>query len=271
MNKEIRLILSDLDGTLLPSDKIMTEYTKRTIRKLKEKGYLFGIASGRPIPPLKEKMRLWDMDSYVDVWIGNNGAVYEDSDGYSLKENFMSIEDMLEIYQQVKDLPVSCGVFDDEIKTIRVNRFNPMIELVARNNYYSCSIEDMGMVIREKQFPKLFVNGDKKTIDEAEKTLLAITSKSYYGVRSGAIMYEFLNCLVSKKTGIQKVCQHRNLLLKNIMVLGDGDNDVEMLDCAGVAVVMENGSEKAKAIADYIAGCNDEEGWGRFIENYFRL
>jgi len=59
--------------------------------------------------------------------------------------------------------------------------------------------------------------------------------------------------------------------MENIMVIGDGDNDIEMLKDAGIAVVMANGSASAKAEADLLAGSNDEEGWGRFIESYFQL
>jgi len=271
MKQEIRLILSDLDGTLLPSDKIMTEYTKKMIHKLKEKRYLFGIASGRPLPPLKEKMRRWQMDGCIDIWIGNNGTEYEDSDGYFLQENFLSIENAQEIYQRVKDLPVSCGVFNDERKALRVSCLNSSIEKVAANNYYSYSIEDMEKVLKEKEYPKIFVTETPEKMDAVEKKLKEIEGEDFYGVRSGGLMFEFINRKASKSKGIARVCEHRKLKMENIMVIGDGDNDIEMLKDAGIAVVMANGSASAKAVADLLAGNNDEEGWGRFIESYFQL
>lgn len=62
--------------------------------------------------------------------------------------------------------------------------------------------------------------------------------------------------------------EKRGFIMENLCSFGDADNDYEMTLHAGVGVVMANGSEKTKSVADYITDDNDHDGIGNFIEKY---
>ena len=59
-----------------------------------------------------------------------------------------------------------------------------------------------------------------------------------------------------------------NMTIKDILTFGDADNDYDMTLNAGIGVVMANGSEKTKSVADYITDDNDHDGIGNYIEKY---
>ena len=74
----IKLVLVDIDGTLLNDNGIVTPKTIAAIKKLKEKHILFGIATGRTPYAVKHLIKDWKIDEYVDIIMGFNGGCYLD-------------------------------------------------------------------------------------------------------------------------------------------------------------------------------------------------
>ena len=74
MRKPFRLLFTDLDGTLLNDEKQVSEKDREAIRRAREKGVLFGIASGRSPWALKQLLKDWQLDELVDVVAGFNGG-----------------------------------------------------------------------------------------------------------------------------------------------------------------------------------------------------
>ena len=73
---------------------------------------------------------------------------------------------------------------------------------------------------------------------------------------------------VSKTAGLIEILKLHHIDLKEIVTFGDADNDYDMTLNAGVGVVMANGSEKTKSVADYITDDNDHDGIGNYIEKF---
>ena len=71
-----------------------------------------------------------------------------------------------------------------------------------------------------------------------------------------------------KDIGIQEILQYYNLDLSQIMAFGDGDNDIKMLEIAGIAVAMGNGNDNVKAMADYVTDDIDEDGIVNALYHY---
>ncbi len=73
---------------------------------------------------------------------------------------------------------------------------------------------------------------------------------------------------VTKTHGLEEVMAMHGFSMKELCIFGDADNDYDMTLNAGVGVVMANGSEKTKSVADYITDDNNHDGIGKFIEKY---
>lgn len=271
-NPEVRLIITDLDGTLLTSEKTLSEYTFQTILAARRRGILFGIATGRSLEALSMLLPKWNLPDYVDVMLGSNGVEYLDRDGYVEKSNQLQGTYMLEIYDKARCFDVSCGVFDDENREIVVDRVNASIIRIAASNQYTYREEHLEEWLPGKVFKKFFLAGEKELMRQNKDYFMSLSTEHYKGVYSGGRMMEFMDANVSKSSGIKKICRHHGFTMEQVIALGDSDNDADMLQHAGIGVCMKNGNDGVKGRADYITkATNDEDGWPAFVDSYLGL
>ncbi|MBQ6560343.1 MAG: Cof-type HAD-IIB family hydrolase [Erysipelotrichaceae bacterium] len=267
----IKLIITDLDETLLTKEKKVTDYATEVIHELKKRDILFGIASGRMVPVMKRMMKDFGVFEDISVWLGANGADYEDKDGYKETAPYLNTGQMLDIYHKTVGLDTSCGVFDDENQRLVVSKENDAIAAVARSNRYAFEALDLEEYLIGKSFNKFFLVDEKEKILKHKEYLDSLSNKDYAGVYSGAKMYEFMHSSVSKSSGIKAICKHHQIETGNVLALGDSENDVGMLKTAGISICMGNGPDHVKEIADYIADTNENDGWARILDQLLEL
>src|SRR5699024_1999493 len=76
---------------------------------------------------------------------------------------------------------------------------------------------------------------------------------------------------INKAVGLHKLAHYYHIPQEQIIAFGDGDNDLEMIDYAGVGVAMENGIDELKHIANYVTNTNEASGVAGFLEEYLQL
>lgn len=269
MKKPIRLIMTDLDGTLLREDKTVSEETKRVIRTVKQAGVLFGIATGRTLHAVEQLAVEWGIADLVDVLVGMNGAQYFDADGFRETTDLLEGKYMIELMERIQDPHIVFAVYGNEERKVYVNRWMQEIQAVADNNHFTLQVEDLKERFRNHSYEKLLLACPASYMDDLKEYCRDIVTEHYRGFCTGPTLYEFMNPIVSKSYGIEKVCRHHGFTMDEVMVLGDNSNDVEMIRDAGVGVCMKNGSDDAKAVAAYITEySNMEDGWAKFVEAY---
>lgn len=141
--KDIKLVISDLDGTLLSDDKKMSIETVNSIKKLKDKGILFGLATGRAKVTLDNLIPYYGLDGLIDAYTCMNGNVVS-IDDKTTSYYPLSNEEVMYIYNNsLKFKDIVFGVYEDETNTIYTNGINKTLEDVVRINSYiqSCRYE----------------------------------------------------------------------------------------------------------------------------------
>lgn len=265
----VKLMMVDLDGTLLTSEKKVTEPTKRAIERLKETGTLFGIATGRTLYALERLNKEWGIDHLVDVMVGMNGAQYWDYvDHFRETRDYLSGNAMIEILEKVKDLPVSGIVYNNETREVYAEEETPYTRRIATNNHFTLCVCELKEILKDKEFEKLILACAPEYMDTLKEICKPFDCEEYRGFCTGASLYEFMNPVVSKSQGIQKICSRHGFDMSEVLVFGDNSNDMEMIRDAGVGVCMANGSADAMEVADYITLSNDEDGIAQFIDDY---
>lgn len=268
MEKKYKLVLCDVDGTLLNSKKELTSGTKEAIAALKEQGLYFGIASGRGIGGLQKKVKEWDIENDVDVFVAMNGVQLVDCQTqkqysyFTLKTAW--IKEIMEQYKQFDANPcVYCG---DTLLCERKDKLtleaafltSLKLECILFDEFYQCERE------------KLLYIAEPNVINEIEKYYhIHHQSLEYRGVRTAPHMFEFINKKVSKSYGIKEYCKLKGFSIEEVVAFGDTSNDIEMLQDCGLGICMANGTEDAKQAADSIALSNDEEGVAKMIKGLF--
>lgn len=258
------LVISDLDGTLLNSEKDIDLETLKTIKNLKNKGLKFSFATSRPFMIVKRYREMIDVDIPVIV---STGSML-----YNFKNN---------------DIVCSDNLNKDVLKVVLENESKQRIVLHS----------NVGMIMsksnpRYKQFvkedndfnPFVIEEYDLSTIECSQISILAEYTledalKKYsmllkdYNVRifdtGGAV--GIINKGVSKASGIKKLASILNVEEKNIVVFGDNHNDIEMFETFENSIAMGNATNEIKKIAKDVTFDNDHNGIACALKDIFKL
>lgn len=261
----IKLVVSDLDGTLLNDEHIISNENKMAINELESKNIKFCIATGRLNASAKVIAR--ELGGSYNI-ISCNGALIKSANGNdniyinSLDNHTaINIAKLLESMNQKYHFYTENSVYS---KTLS----NSALCYHEQNIRSSANKEDIRIVICEDIVQKAeSVQDILKFIVffEEEKDREEILDKliKIQGIdisQSGSKNLEIMNKNVSKGNAIKIVSDMYKIPTSEIMVLGDQNNDLSMFEIAGVKVAMANGNSKLKTYADFITKSNNDSG-----------
>ncbi|MEI6731455.1 MAG: HAD family hydrolase [archaeon] len=253
---EIKLVVFDIDGTLLASGKHSIEPSAvKAIQDLKAKGIHVLIATGRTIQFIKPHIfEVINSDYYVTI----NGQCLLDKDLNIIKRHDLDDSDVEHIYQLCLKTNLSMGVKCAKHFVI-LNRFDlfTSIYLQGEDNQGRLidDTKDHSYIKTHDKAMGIFIIGEVDLIiDDIKKmTHLSYSRAFIYGL-------EVFDKKIHKIKGIEEALDLMHISWDNVMVIGDGDNDVSMLKKAKIGVCMGNGTEHAKAASDYITTRIDDDG-----------
>ncbi|MBP3853152.1 MAG: HAD family phosphatase [Erysipelotrichaceae bacterium] len=268
MDRTITLIATDLDGTFLNSKKEVSRTNREMIHRLKEKGILFGICSGRPIDTVRPLIQQWGIEKSVSFIVGmNGGALYDLQRKEKEEYHLISGQDAIAVMDFFDDLPVEFYVVIGTVKFVNHSTEESRAEAMS---YGAFEVEtDLREFLQARDINKLILWFDEKDRDRIEQRAKMFYRDNLVGINTGPGYYEYQDPRVNKGFGIKKLAKHYGTTLEHILVFGDAPNDLEMLEKAGVGVCMKNGSEECKKIADITTErTNDQSGVGHFIQTH---
>lgn len=258
----IKLVMSDIDDTLLDSNKVCSPTNAKAIKQLKEHGIKFGIASGRPCELIPRFFKEWDIEGLVDYVVGSNGAELLDVKNNKIYNfNFLSIDIIKEIERKYHDYDMSvCVYHGNELRANKaVEEYNSRLKIHKLEKKIIDFKKDIS-----QEYPKVLGVANEDEVIKVLTNESICKTEDYRCFPSASTLLEFVNPLLSKTFGINEICKLEKISSENVMTFGDTSNDVEMLrDFNGVC--MSNGTDDAKSVAKYICGSNNESGLGKFI------
>lgn len=266
--KNVKAVMCDIDGTLLSSNGIVTPKTIEAIKKLREHGILFGISTGRDVPSVKHLLKVWGIDGLVDLMVGSNGGeIYDYADDYYEMNYPLPGSLILEIMKHFEDMDVNFAIPYEGI--LFAPRDDRHIQMLATADKVPYQVVDFQEFLKEPK-PKLIIICDPEYMDKVIERSETFSNDQYKSssLKTASVLYEYMDPRVTKTHGLEEVMAMHGFSMKELCIFGDADNDYDMTLNAGVGVVMANGSEKTKSVADYITDDNNHDGIGKFIEKY---
>ena len=261
--KHIKLVASDLDGTLLNKNKEITPRLFDALKKLDELGIYFVPSSGRPFGTVPQAIKELPFLKYV---ITSNGAtIYDATEKKNIIENYLTPEAVDAVIEIARELPViteyfiegkayiAKKVYDDltpfdltesHVTYIKNSR-TPVEDFWDEMKRNNTVLENINLVFRDMELRK-------KTWDRLKALGLAsVTAATTKNI-------EITSLYATKAKALEKLCEVLGFTRENVLAMGDGDNDMPMIQFAGIGVAMANGEEHIKQAADIIADdCND--------------
>lgn len=266
-NNDVKLIASDLDGTLLDKMGMLSEANREAIKRLKAKGIQFAIVTGRPYFSVGPLLGMWGIEGLVDVIIANNGLeIGIQATGELLLGEKLSVEAIQEILELYQDIPGNFCFYGDN--ALYGEEMDAFMKRVSVKNHLPAYVVDLRTYIK-KDLEKLLLACDPDDLEKINAFYLENQSSQYRGFKSQDYLFEFMHPSVSKLGGIERLAQHLGFNVEEVVALGDNLNDLEMIQGSGFGVAMINGDPVVKAYAKIVAPHHDEDGFAYIVNQMF--
>jgi Cof subfamily protein (haloacid dehalogenase superfamily) len=264
VSSPIRLVLSDVDGTLVTHEKELTAETIAAVKELNDQGILFAVTSGRP--PRGMTMLIAPLNLTTPL-AGFNGG--------------LTVEPDLSIIQEL---------------TIRDDVVGPLIEMLTENGLSVWVYQGVEWFVLDLDGPhvahesdvcqfgpkeiKSFdgvrgdivkvvgVSDDAAAVTKANEAVNARFAADVSATCSQTYYLDVTHQDANKGSVVEFLAKHYDLDPSQIATIGDMANDVLMFEKAGLSIAMGNATDDVKARATYATEGNDDEGFARAIEKY---
>lgn len=265
-NRNIKLIATDMDGTLLNANAELSDYNKEILQTLIKNGIEIIFATGRPFESLKKFKDAINNDNCSIIC---NGAAVADTNGKFLYTKSLDKESskmIIDLFKENKD-DTCLNIYSDGKYYISEKEF-----------YFKKYIEKEGIeniiVGLEKievfDFVKVLFLGEHEKLLRLQENI----NKSIQNADAVFSHPEFLEIIpkgVNKANALKWLCDKKKIDYENIMAFGDNYNDLDMINLAGIGIAVQNAVDEAKSDAYYIAPSHDEDGVGKFLKEFFEL
>lgn len=269
-----KLVVTDMDGTLLNSQGQVSEENKEVLKKLQEKGVHIAVATGRIYASAKIFAKYLEVKTPI---IACNGAIVRKiDDNEILYESPMKKEDCLKVLDICRKHNVYYHFYTDdtffteklEKSALKYSEWNKTLNEKDRINLEV--IEEPYQVIKdsnEKIFKFLILDDDidllRKIREELSQVPGIVCCKSRYD------NLEIMNSGVEKGKAVKSLADSLGVKQEEVICIGDNENDISMLKYAGLGIAMGNAEEIVKSTADYITEINDNSGVAKALEKLF--
>ena len=268
--RHARIVFCDMDGTFLASDKSIPPENFALLDELGARGIEFVPCTGRPVSAIPEEVRAHPTVHYA---IAANGAIVEDLvAGKTLRCAPISKRSVLELYERVRDWPLTFDVFADGGVYSERARYDSMGSLglrpamltMLRRVRQPVDLDVPQIVARAQYVEKITCFfGDLSVRERVVREADEVGGLSYACGDPSDV--ELMAPGVSKGEALEWLCGYVGIPVSCAVAFGDEDNDVSMLLAAGDGVAMANASESVRRHADHVAATNDEAGVARYL------
>ena len=255
-----KILFTDLDGTLLNNESRVVGKMRQALSDMCKAGHVLVLSSGRPLDSILEVMREAGLDFPGMYVIANNGTLVYDCDNKKpLLELRVAYEDVVGIWKLAKESGIHVQTYtsthivsaedDKEIQYYRSKIHMPL--LVTGNPLEVLDTEPYKMLCIDLDDHDRIAAFQTKLHEQFGERLQTVFSNPYY--------LEIFVREAGKGNGLEFVCDYLNVPVENSIAAGDAQNDISMLEAAGLSVAMCNGDEDIKAMADVVTKRDNHE------------
>lgn len=276
--KDIKLVALDLDGTLFDNSSHISERNLTAIRSITDKGIHVVISTGRPFEGIPFDQIKGTGINYAIT--ANGSGIYEISTGKCLYENAMDEELVTPIlsFLLTRDIHMDAFIGGKGYTPIQcVETAQKLTVPSSIKNYIITTrtrLDNILQFIHENQLKvqKMTLNfypaADGTLIDRETVRKFLVSNPSITTVCGGYNNLEFTRADANKGVGLRKLAEILGVNPDATMAIGDTENDLAIIEAAGIGVAMGNATDAVKARADYVTTTNTKDGVAAAIEHF---
>lgn len=258
----IKLVATDIDGTIFIPEKEFTQGVKDCISKLDAKGIKVVLVTGRMNAAATRIAN--DLGLSTPVVSYQGGLVVEN--GKTLYERYLTEEQTERILNWAKKENIHINLYNDDILYSETECYE--VERYCNNLHTEHTVKKFSEIKKDKINKLLAIDySNPERITRYEKELQDVFPDLYI-VKSTPYFLEFSNPEASKKCAVEFLQNYWGLRKEEILTIGDQNNDIALLQAGGLKIAMGNATEELKAIADYITDSVYADGFVHAMEKF---
>jgi Cof subfamily protein (haloacid dehalogenase superfamily) len=262
--KKISAVVSDVDGTLLTEEKILTPRSKAAAAELRARGIAFAIISSRPSRGLSMLLEPLGITTPVGSF---NGGVISRPDLTVTTRHFLSPDVARRAVALLDARGTQCWVFTGQEWLVR-DPDGPYVEFEERTVQFGPRIvDDFGPAL-DAAVKIVGVSKDFALLAQHERDVRSALAGAATVARSQLYYLDVTHPLANKGAALAEMAKLMRVPLDEIATIGDGSNDVAMFARSGMSVAMGNASPEVQADADFVTDSNDDDGFAVAIERF---
>ncbi len=261
-NHQKKIFFTDLDGTLLNQEKIITPDTRAALEAWVSSGHHFAVCTGRALDSAMEVRRTLRLDFPGMFLIGSNGGEIYDCDNDCIVSRIaLTMEQTALVSRVAKECGIHCHTYTD------THIISPADD---EQLHYYCRVIRTPVIICEDIVSALDKGPckciaielhDKDKLENFRKALLPLTEGALNLLYSNDRYLEIFPAASGKGSAVKTLCGFLHIPVCNALAAGDEANDISMIQAAGIGIAMLNATEAVKEAADVItAADNNHDG-----------
>lgn len=262
-----KLLVLDVDGTLLNSQREVTKRTVITLRKVQSMGIKVALASGRPTYGILALAKALDLSSHDGYIISYNGAqVMSARTGEVLFERTIDPQMIPYLEKKAGKTGMTMAYYDGD-EVVSTNIGNPHVKDEAEMNGMKLrQVEQISMSIEDWPSEIMLFSDNEQELTGLEEHMQRHLNGVMDTIHSNPYMLEVVGYQVGKSYAMSALVQKMGIGMEEVLAIGDGAADINMIQMAGTGIAMANATEGVRRCADFTTLSNDEDGAALAIE-----
>ncbi len=264
----IKLIISDLDGTIIRDDNRCDPSTPAVLRQLRPYGVRFAVCTGRPVSSMKHMIAEWGLEGLTDYIIGSNGGeVFNTATGETDHYNYLSVETIRDIIDLYEPLGLIPALYDGPV--LYVQKITDVTTYLTMKIGVEQRQGDIRTLLKEPQ-AKYLMPLPRELMPKTEQFIKDHPDPRYIVFKSATVLVEMTDPSLNKGTGLEHIMEKEGITADEVIAFGDMPNDIPMLKLAKYSVCMETGSPDTLEAARYTAKSVLDNGFADWLQEHLR-
>jgi Cof subfamily protein (haloacid dehalogenase superfamily) len=261
---KISALISDVDGTLVNSAKVLTERSQQAVAELHRRGIGFAIISGRP--PRGMRMFVEPLALTAPI-AGFNGGAFTGTDLTPIEDHLLAPATAQRAHDLLRAKGVDVWVFSG-LDWLLANADNAHVATEIRAVHFKPTIVPSLEPSLASAFKVVGVSEDHGLLARCERDLQAALGEEASASRSQPYYLDITHPMANKGVAVERLAALMNVPLAEVAVIGDNHNDVGMFAQSGFSIAMGNAVPDVQTKAKVVTGSNDHEGFAEAVQKY---
>ena len=261
---QISLVVTDVDGTLVTPDKVLTEKACAAVKKLHDADIMFAITSGRP--PLGLKMLVEPLDLKVPIG-AFNGGVFIKPDFSVIEQNCLPKEVTEQAISIIRKHDLDVWIYSGKDWYVQ-DKNGAHVDRESNTVQFEPTVVNNYNDLLDRAVKIVGVSDDLDAVAQCEAATQKELGENASASRSQPYYLDITHPCANKGTVVKRLSEILDIPLEKIATLGDMPNDVPMFELSGTSIAMGNASEDVQNQATYTTASYTEEGFAKAIERF---